>query len=209
MDDIQIQLNRWAVSAQQALLGYSACFRPFYQGPDRLPQDIEFSLGQLHLRATSTSETAMFITTHLKLWDAEILLRSVMEATLKFVFICVGEGEELGQRADEFLNVLPEIARLRRHRRAEEFLACVGNRDDPRWRPLRDLLLHEAELQTLTARFPKDARSRLEGKWGFTQIAEALAKTGGRFSNLTSLLYPYGMGSHSVHQDGNAILMMW
>src|SRR5437016_5660870 len=111
MNEIQVQLNRWAVWAQQALLGYSACFRAFYQGPHRLPKDTEFSLGQLHLRATSTSETAIFITTHLKLWDAEILLRSVMEATLKFVFICVGEGEELARRVDEFLHVLPEIAR--------------------------------------------------------------------------------------------------
>lgn len=208
MDADQLVLDRWAQIAQQAMLGYSGCFKPFFAEPDRLPRDTEFTLGQLHLRATSTSETALFITSHLKLWDAEILLRSVLEATLKFVFICVGEGDERERRVDEFLHVLPEIARLRRHRRAKELLARVPDRDAPQWLPLRELLMPDAELARHAARFPRDAKSRLEGKWGFTQIAESLDKTGGRFQDLVGLLFSYGMASHSVHSDGDAILIM-
>lgn len=209
MDLVEVALRKWASDAQRSLVEYSECFKPFHAEPGRLPEETDFTLGQLHFRATCTSDTAIFLTAHSKWWDADVLLRSVMEATLKFVFICAAEGEEQGRRVDEYLNVLPAIARLKRHRRARECLATVKDAEGKEWRPVREHLLPDDEVLAISEKYPKDLRSRLEGKWGFTQIAESLAKSGERFRGVAALLHTYGIWSHSVHLDGDAVLTMW
>jgi hypothetical protein len=137
----------------------------------------------------------------MKLWDAEILVRCVMEATLKFLFICAADEHEQPIRVDEFMNVLSKIASLRRHRRAAALLKRASDKDGfCGQKPVSDVLLSDHEVAEISTAFPKETRARLEGKWGFTQMAESLGRADNCFQDLEALLYSYGMGSHSVHQ---------
>ena len=205
----EIQLPSWANAAQDALVAYARLFRAVITAPTRLNEQVEFTLGQLQLRAASTSGSALYLISETKLWDAEILLRTVAESSLKFTFICIGDESAQRARTDEFLVVLPEIARLKRHRRAEELIQRVADVDTGQWQPIKDILLSPAEHQALSARYPKARRDSIEKKWGFTRIAEELGRSGTQFQDLVAMMYSYGMGSHAVHQDGDAILMMW
>jgi hypothetical protein len=195
MTEIHVQtlLRKWAAHTQQALIDYSECFRVLYQDPNRQPRDTEFVLGQLQVRATSTSDSVLFIVPEMKLWDAEILLRSVMEATLKFVFICTADEAERCVRVNEFLNVLPKITGLRRHRRAKDFLNRLpDNSGFLGQKPMGDVLLPDQEVAEISEAFPKEMRARLEGKWGFAQMAESIGRADNRFQELQGLLYSYG-----------------
>jgi hypothetical protein len=184
-------------------------FRAVFTAPTRLNEQVEFTVGQLQLRAASTSGSALYLISELKLWDAEILLRTVAESSLKLTFICIGDESEQQARTDEFLVVLPEIARLKRHRRAEELIHRVADVHPEQWRPITDVLLSPEEYQALNARYPKARRDSIEKRSGFARIAEELGRSGKQFQDLVAMMYSYGMGSHAVHQDGDAILMMW
>lgn len=205
----QLKLDMWANEAQSAVYDYAACFRTLVQASDRLPEQVEFAIGQLQLRAALTSDSALNLIIQLKLWDAEILLRTVAESSLKLTFIAIGNSDEQRVRANEFLVKLPEIAQIKRQRRAEDLLSRVPDREANKWRPIRDVLLSPQQIQAFEARHPKRSRDNLERKWGFARITDELGKSGTAFEHLSAMMYSYGMGSHSVHQDGDSILMMW
>jgi hypothetical protein len=209
MHDNQIQLASWANEAQSAVYDYATCFRPVFNGPDRLPSDVEFAIGQLQLRAALTSDSVLNLLIQLKLWDAEILLRTVVESSVKLAYIAVADLQEQHARALEFLILMPEMLRLKRHRRVEAFLASVPNPEADMWRAIRDIQLSAEEIQAISDRHPRSVRDNMERKWGFARITDELGKSGTEFQNLSAMMYAYGMGSHAVHQDGDAIMMMW
>lgn len=202
----QQQLTAWCIEAQDILYAYGTCFAPVNStiAADR----VGFVLNQLHLRAALTSISALKLVTELRLWDCEILLRTVVEGSLKFAFISSASGDERDARAREFTDTLRDIAALKRHRRALIALSQLPA-DGPQWQPIRDVLLTSDEVDELEAEYPKASRDALERKWGFARMVETLAKSGPRYAALTGLLYNYGMASHSTHLDGDAVLMMW
>lgn len=209
MHDNQIQLAKWANGAQSAVYDYATCFRPVFNRPNRLPSQVEFAIGQLQLRAALTSDSVLNLLIQFKLWDAEILLRTVVEASIKLAYIAVADVQEQQVRASEFLILLPEMLRLKRHRRAEDFLSHVPDPEAEMWRSIREIRLPSEQIEKISARHPKAQRDNMERKWGFARITEELGKSGTEFQYLSAMMYSYGMGSHAVHQDGDAILMMW
>jgi len=209
METYQLQLIGWATQAQRALVDYAKCFGAVAADQNRLTDQVEFAVGQLQFRAASTSDSALFLIGHLKLWDAEILVRTVAEASLKLTYICVGERVEQEERTDEFLRMLPDLTRMKRHTRAQDLLGRLPQTASGQWRPISDVLIPSEELDALKARYPKERQKSVENRWGFIRIGETLGRSGTEFKELAGLAYLYGMGSHSVHQDGDAILMMW
>ena len=172
------------------------------------PRDeLGFVVGQLQLRATSTSDSALKLISELKLWDAEILIRTVLESTVRLAFICL-DAHEAESRASEFLNTLPDIAHLKRHRRIEDSLERVEDPELDRWRPLQDMLLDQEQLDDLRTRLPRAERNRVVGRWGVAQIAGTFGRHDSAFRDLAAISHSYGMSSHAAHQDGDAILTM-
>jgi len=74
-------------------------------------------IAQLQISCHLTSESTLLLILNCKIWDADILLRSVLEGTFKLIFLLKGSNEEQISKAKEYWELLPDIMRLRRHLR--------------------------------------------------------------------------------------------
>ena len=156
------------------------------------------------------SESAVLLVAHNRLWDAEMLIRSVLEGSYKLAFLCAPDAQERAARVSEYYDDLPEMGRLRTHERLSTLLSTVSDPAADQWRPFRDLILSDEEAIRLRDRYPRKERQALEQKWAFLPIAEALSRDaalGGQ--SLLTMGYSYRIGSHMVHQDADAIKIVW
>jgi hypothetical protein len=145
---------------------------------------------------------------NLKLWDAETVLRSVVEGTFKFVYLCLGSKKEVEAKFKEFSVDLPEFNRIKRHKRISDFLAVIPNPQSDEWEPLREMLLPTEELQNLEALYPRTLRKTMENRWSFHSIATSFSGTPLNLEPFKHLFFQYGMGSHVLHQDADGIAIL-
>ncbi len=159
------------------------------------------TLGELLSATARSSESAMLLTSYGQLWDAEIMVRSVFEGTLKFVYL-LQAPETFEDRHNEYSHDLFRIGLLKDHTKYAELLSVIPSRADARWRPLRDRLLSDAERDEIATAYPKPIRSALESRWGFTGLIGALSRSGDQlFHGATGLASSYAMASHIAHAD--------
>ena len=202
----------WAVHASNCLGDtYDVC-KPFLDN-NCLSLDplVRFVVAQLQISCHLTSESVILLILNSKIWDADILLRSVLEGTFKFIFLLKGDNEAQIIKAKEYWELLPDIARLKRQLRASETLKIV----DPKnsfsvWRPIREVMLDDTELAALQKKFSKKERQELSKKWSFTEIVRHFSvDSSKRYSGMGAMGYDYSMKSHLIHQDGDGIGMVW
>ncbi|UYO37564.1 hypothetical protein KQX62_12440 [Rhodopseudomonas palustris] len=148
-----------------------------------------------------SSESAVLLCAFNQLWDAEVLVRTVFEGSLKFVYL-LQSRDEFSARHIEYAESLFEIALLKSHRKAQRALAIVSDPDAAEWTAIRELLLPDAEYAELSARYDKARRRNLEMRWGFAGLIEALVNSGDPcFKGLEGLAHGYSMASHVQHAD--------
>lgn len=157
-----------------------------------------------------TSESVLILVANNKLWDADILTRSVLEGSLKLSNIAYGTKEEVETKLHEYCHVLPEITRLKTHDRLSQFIEFVGDQVTVDTIPYQDLLLSKEDLASIRARFPKSDRKVIEEKWSFHRLSQELSKTNiPELGVYTHLLHGYGMSSHLLHQDYDGISIIY
>lgn len=148
-----------------------------------------------------SSGTVLHLVEGLRLWDAELVMRSVVEGTVKFGYLLESPAT-FTARCIEFSDALPAIAWLRRHSRAAEALKALGGADEADARPFRDLLLSEDELAGIRAAYPREMRKDIERRWGFTALVDAVSKEGGAFGPTARLLlHGYSVASELQHMS--------
>ncbi|HEY0071181.1 MAG TPA: hypothetical protein VGE04_14540, partial [Chloroflexia bacterium] len=139
-------------------------------------------------------------------WDVEILIRAAMEGTYKVAFLTIGDDRERKTKLDQFWKDLPDISRLKRQRHIKDFLSMVENQQPEKWRPYRELLENEQELERIRSRNSRSERQKIAGEWSFTQMAATISKAGiPGLDAFTAMLFGYAMSSHLVHQDADAL----
>jgi hypothetical protein len=210
INEVQLKLLKWAARSSQ-LIGniFDECSKRFTPSSFQSDQECHV-LWQLNASCHATAESSLILVGNVRLWDADVLVRSVVEGTLKFVFLTFGSDSERHQKLKEFDNDFAAFGQIRRHQRLKEVLSVVGNPDADEWRPFRDLLLTEAQLEELQKRYPKAVRQKLNQKWSFAEICVALRNSGQPGYELFGhMLYNYGMSSHVAHQDIDGIGMVW
>jgi hypothetical protein len=142
-----------------------------------------------------------------KLWEAEFVTRSLVEGTVKFGYV-LDSRSTFTARCVEYVDTLPEISKLRWHRKAEEALVSFPDRNAPEWRPLREIVLSEQELQRIQTIYPRELRRAVEGRWGFTAMLAEISRPGGAFGPVgASLLHSYSIASHLQHMTFEGVLM--
>jgi hypothetical protein len=191
--------------------GYAALFSlaPFMKPLNDVVADRrhKHALMALATACLRESEAIIFLVQSRRVWSADVLMRSVLEGSVKFAYILESPAT-FAARCIEFRDVLPAIAKLRWHGKAEEWLNAVGENGSREQRPYRDVLLSEKELEELRTAYPRELRSAVESRWGFTSLLTAISKPGGAFGPVgRSLLHPYAVASHLIHMsyDGSDI----
>jgi hypothetical protein len=147
------------------------------------------------------SESAFLLCAYGQLWDAEALVRSALEGSLKLAYLLQAR-ETFTVRHTEYADQLFKIALLKDHRKAEALLKAVPDSDALRWRPIREMLLSQAEIAEFSTGTDKVTRRALEGRWGFTGLIGELSRSGDPyFTHLAGLAHMYSMASHVQHVD--------
>lgn len=207
---------QWSSKCSFALGEYFDLCKPYLLGEPKIDPKLQFVLSQLGISCQLTSESVFILIGNVKLWDSDILIRAVIEGTFKYLFLCIGNENEQKVKLQEYWEDIPEINRIKRHLRVQEFLsksdAFEGNSQADEWKPLRDMLLDSTELNELQNRYPRKIRQQIEQRWAFNEIAQFLAKPEndpGGYAAMKSMNYSYGMASHMVHQDADAIGIIW
>ncbi|WP_369920425.1 hypothetical protein AB8E32_19880 [Marinomonas polaris] len=171
---------------------------------------VRFVSAQLFIDCHLSSESSLILVRESKEWDADMINRSVMEGTIKYVFLMSGGASEVREKAFEYWEQLPNFSAIRHHDRALSFLNEVSNPDDPEWIPFKKLLLTQEEIDSLRNGTNKKDRSLLEQKWSFSEITKNFAQSeSGGLKLLSHLAHGYGMSSHLIHKDGDGVGMVW
>jgi hypothetical protein len=159
------------------------------------------TLGELLAATARTSESALLLVAWGQLWDAEILVRSVFEGSLKAAYLLQSPGS-FEERHRQYSHDLFQIGLLKDHAKYAELLRVLPAESDGEWRPFRERLLDDATREEIAAAYPKPTRSSLETRWGFTGLIAGLAQDADPlFKRFTGLASSYSMASHVTHVD--------
>jgi hypothetical protein len=179
-----------------------------HEGLDPL---VRFVSAQLYIECHLSSESALLLVRAQKEWDAEVIARSVMEGSLKLMYMFEGTPEEIRTKVHEYWNVLPLFYAIRHSERAKQILDALPESDRGKWeQSFRDLLVPDSEINETRARFSRQARQTLEEKWSFSGLCKEFAQSEkSERRKLVHLAHNYGMSSHLLHKDGDGIGMAW
>lgn len=210
MQGVHPVLGPYARMCHDAISDFAVLLAPFFEKLMETEPKTANALGLLSTSCLSTSDTSVFLVGLFRLWDVEILVRSVLEGTYKFIAMCVRNDADRCSRVEEYWDHLPELGRIKTHKRAEAFLVTIDNPDSEVWRPIRELVLSKEELNQLQDRYPRKEQDRLEKRWSFGELSRELAESdvpGAKY--LVTMLRSYRLSSHLVHQDSDGVLMIW
>jgi hypothetical protein len=196
----------WARGCQCALLEIAQLWQPVIEKQARRVGQFEFAVAHLHRLCWSTSESALFLASHGKLWDAEILTRTVLEGTFQALALCLTEPSARSATAEEYLDHMPDISHMRRHRRAGALLKLSSlPLDHPTMRPISDVLLSAEEIATLEAKYPRKQRSLMEERWSLTKLIERVSSMEGAWKELAAMSWSHMVASPIVHLGGETL----
>lgn len=150
--------------------------------------------------------TVWFLTLNDKLWDADIIDRSVLEALMKLMFIVNAPDEtEQNKRFQEFWNDLWEISCLKHSEQSKKQLTHY--KDEVSQLAHLPLPLSEEEENILRTKWTKKERQKVEQKWSFSEILFSMARNykGQPFEMFLGLTHEYRMCSHVAHGDETGI----
>lgn len=174
----------------------------------RLDKDISKSksIYQLVKFINERLSTVWFLTMNDKLWDADIIDRSVLEALIKLNFIVYAPtDEEKQKRLNEFWNHLWEINSLKHSEHSKKHL----NHFPDKLSQLAhlSLILTDKEEEELKNKWNRKDRKALEQKWSFSEMLFSLIKhyKGQTFEMMIGLAHEYRMCSHIAHGDETGI----
>lgn len=149
-----------------------------------------------------------------RMWDAEIIMRSIAEATFKILFVCYATPEERTILLREYWYDLEEINRLRRSQRARSLVGQARLRSEvPESfiKGIQPLVLSRKEENELARKW-KDRRTKLERKWALpNMLAELENYMVNEFglAIMSSFLHYYGIGSQLIHASETALALLW
>jgi hypothetical protein len=156
----------------------------------------------------TSTDSALYLVHGQRLWDAEIVLRSVLEGSLKWIYLLESEAT-FTARCLEYCDALPAIAQLKWHARAAAALKCHADPGAGELRPYRDLLLTDEEAARIRAAYPRQTRRALEDRWGFTSLLKTLSRVGGAIGPIgNTLLHTYSVASHLQHMSNEGTEML-
>jgi hypothetical protein len=198
-DPISSRIQGWARRGDAAVLELMPLHAPLRELPgEHRHKRAIMLLSTSCLRAT---ESVLYLVEGMRLWDAELVMRSVVEGTAKFGYLLESPAM-FTARCIEYRDALPSIAKLKWHAKAGEALNALAGTSLAGCRPYRELHFAEEELDAIRSAYPRETRNELERRWGFTALVEAVSKPGGAFGpTARALLHGYSVASHLQHMS--------
>jgi len=203
-------MTLWAKRCQSAMLQLGELWHPISEKQVGRVGHFEFAIARLHHQCWSTSESALFLASHGKLWDAEILTRTVLEGTFQSLALCLASPSERDATTEEYLVHMLDIGHMRRHRRAEALLKMSSlPHDHPTMRPIAEILLSSEQLSELESKYPRKRRMLIEERWSLTKLIERVSSMDGAWKQLAGMTWSHVTASSVAHLGGEALQVIY
>ena len=173
---------------------------PIYQENGGQEQEVTVPLfTMLH----STSSTILtLLSDEMALPDADVLLRSVMEGTVKYCYLLNGTPEEREEKYTEYRYILHTMEMITDHRKSLETLQIFEEfAIDHSKIPFESNIMSEEVIEAFYARYPKGERDRIKSKWTYQGMLRSLAEAKPEYRAQLGSLSTYADTSHYAHFD--------
>lgn len=162
------------------------------------------TIGQLNGFCSMLAQSAMQLIWSGCVWEAEIIIRTILEASIRLAYICIDKSE-VEDKVFEYNEVLANVYQTKREKRMDAYLKNV-NSDDP---------VLKKSFEEVIAIHPssdmnRKRRQQIERKWAFNELTTKIDSYGLDYLNkMTYFANSYGTASHIVHADSDGVGMIW
>lgn len=171
---------------------------PLYKEEHGKNQDVVVPLfTSLH----STSESILILLLNQAIFDADVLLRTVMEGTIKYCYLMTGTADEKNEKYIEYKVKLTDIDKILDHNKAVEAVDILKEFSKNSTKPFELSVLSDEELSVLTKKYPKKERDALKRKWSYQSLLRSLAHSYPEYEAQLGTVSTYSLTSHFCHYD--------
>lgn len=197
-----VEIREYIIKADSYIKNLFLKLSPLYRQEFGEEQEVTIPLfTALH----STSESILILLLNQAVFDADILLRSVMEGTIKYCYLMTGSEVERHEKYNEYKVTLTEMDRLFDHCKALETIDILKKYSSNSLKPFQAYVLSDTEVDRLKAMYPKDKRSDMKRKWGYQTLLRALAEQHVEYRAQIGTLSTYALQSHLGHYDWTGV----
>lgn len=171
---------------------------PLYKKEHGENQDVVVPLfTSLH----STSESILILLINQAIFDADVLLRTVMEGTIKYCYLMTGTEDEKKEKYIEYKVKLTDIDKILDHHKAVEAVDILKEFSQNSTKPFDLSVLSDEELAVLMKKYPKKERDALKRKWSYQSLLRSLAHSYLEYEAQLGTVSTYSLTSHFCHYD--------
>lgn len=172
---------------------------------------VRFVSSQLFTDCHLTSESILILLMEGKEWDAEILCRSILEGSFKYIYMLQGSPEDVLSKVEEYWFILPMFSAIKRSERATFLLSKLEETEkDKEWEALREQVIDDDQINNIRNKYNRKQRKAIEEHWSFSSICKYFKDSEqAQLVFLSGLTYSYGVSSHLLHKDADGIGMVW
>ena len=193
-------LTRMADLADAKLYSLIELMQPVMTS-DRLTAEQRQTINWLSVACIRSSGSTLLLVGFGRVWDAEIVSRSVFEATMKFCHL-LGDETKIRERFFEYEQSLSDIAALSDHQKAQLVIDLAPTESEAMTAPMAELLLSEEKADQIRNQYPRQLRRQLKSSWGFTGLIQTMVSSGEGLGGVASgFSHGYAMASHVAHAD--------
>lgn len=124
----------------------------------------------------STSESILILLLNHSIFDADVLLRTVMEGTIKYCYLMTGTDEEKKEKYIEYKINLTDMDRIFDHKKSSEAVDILKEFSSNSTKPFECDILSDSELMEIMSNYPKRFQNDLKQKWSYQSLLRSLAQ---------------------------------
>lgn len=193
------EINNYIISSDKIIKNFITLLSPLYK---KDLNEHQYATVSLFTSLHSTSESILILLLHGALFDADVLLRTVIEGTIKYCYLLNGNNDEKEKKYIEYKNILTDIDKLSEHRKALETLSIFTNFKITNSKlPFETNILTDDEVASLEKKYSSSMRNKIKKQWSFQQLLKKLAESNEEYKKLFGLISTYSLTSHLIHYD--------
>ena len=170
----------------------------------------EFPAGQevtvpLFTALHSYSESVLILLQHRGIFEADIILRAIMEGSVKYCFLMRGADEERAKKLIEYQRALLSFEKVSDHKKAKEAIEILNHFTSNSTKPFEAMLLDETLVSQIEDSYSRREKAELESKWKYQALLRSLAQDSKEYEAQLGSLATYAQTSHFIHLDWSGV----
>lgn len=201
-------------------MNYSTEIPPILAEADSIIKNLFYSLAPLYKKdfpkgqdvtvplftaLHSSSESILILLMNQAIFDADILLRHVMEGTVKYCYLLIGDEKCKAEKHNQYKITISEIDALTDHIKAVETIKILKKYSDNSTKPFEASILRDDVVSELKAKYPAKIRNEIKRRWSYQAILQELSEIYDEYKAQLGSLSTYALTSHYCHMDWTGV----